>query len=98
MIMAALRAGRHMPTEPHCPASFNRAHHLQLATVQMSGIIPPVSGPVIAEDIRDLQPLCWHWRSAGCSPGLITKLIQRAHDIAQRARCHMGVARSAGEL
>lgn len=90
MIVPALRARRHMPAEPCGSAGFDRAHHFELIAAQMPGIVTAESSTVIAEDIRDLQPLRWHWRSAGSVLQPVHR-VERARHIPDRTRRDMGV-------
>ena len=55
--MAARRvlAARDMPAERRRAAALDRAHHLQLIEAHMIAVGLAPSGPVVAEDVRDLQ-------------------------------------------
>src|SRR5204862_291701 len=57
-------AAHDVPAEGRRAAALDRAHHLELAEAQVTAIGLTPSGPVVAEDIRDLQAhvgtaLCW---------------------------------------
>jgi hypothetical protein len=53
--MGTVLAARDMTAERRCPAARDRAHHLQLVKTDMPGIGQTPCGPVVAEDIRNLQ-------------------------------------------
>jgi len=56
-------AARDVATESRRAAALDRAHRLELAKAQMATIGITPSGPVIAEDVRDLQSWTGHgWR------------------------------------
>jgi hypothetical protein len=44
-----------MATERHGAAALDRAHHLELAEADVTGVGVPPRRPVVAEDVRDLQ-------------------------------------------
>ncbi len=78
-------------------------HDLQLAEANVTGIGPTPSGPVVAEDIRDLQGWTGHGRGAlgrrldllaflG-SPVRLGELLQWARDLGDHAGGNTGVAR-----
>ena len=82
-------------------------HHLELLKADMAGIGLTPSGPVVAENVRDLQ----HWaRHARCTLGgrLVLgftllghqryETIQRAHDLADRVGGDVGVERRRVDL
>src|SRR6516164_8938709 len=48
-------AAHDMPAEGRRAAALDRAHHLELAEAQVTAVGLTPSGPVVAEDIRDLQ-------------------------------------------
>src|SRR6516165_1767207 len=48
-------AAHDMPTEGRRAAALDRAHHLELAEAHVTAVGVKPSGPVVAEDIRDLQ-------------------------------------------
>src|SRR5262249_13265888 len=57
-------AAHDVPAEGRRAAALDRAHHLELGEAQVTAIGLTPSGPVVAEDIRDLQAhagpaLCW---------------------------------------
>src|SRR6202795_2126068 len=55
--------GRNMAAEGRRAAALDRAHHLELAEAHMAAVGATPSGPVIAEDVRDLQSWTGHgWR------------------------------------
>jgi len=49
-----------MATERRRAAALDRAHHLELAKADMPGISGTPAGPMVAEDIRDLQGWTGH--------------------------------------
>ena len=51
---------RDMAAEGRRAAALYRAHHLQLRMAEMAAVGATPSGPVIAEDIRDLQGRTGH--------------------------------------
>jgi hypothetical protein len=53
-------ATRNMASERRGAAALDRAHHLQLGETHMPGIGATPSGPVVAEDIRDLESVPNH--------------------------------------
>ncbi len=53
--MIAVIAACHMATERRCAAALDSTHHLELTEADMTGIGSSPSGPVVAENIRDLQ-------------------------------------------
>src|SRR5271170_2964046 len=62
--MRAVLAAHNMPAESRSAAALDRRHHLQLAEAYVSGIGLTPSGPVVAEDIRNLQTWTGHQRRA----------------------------------
>ena len=77
-------AAQNMPAESHRAAALDRRHHLQLAEAHVAGIGFTPSGPVVAEDVRNLQRWTGHERRALCGRlvllGLQAETLQRAHD------------------
>ena len=73
-------------------AAFDGRHDLELAEAQVTGICTTPDGPVVAEDIRDLQ--CWTAHSCGVlalgflaslgSPVRLGQEIERALDEVER--------------
>ena len=53
--MVAVLAGCDMAAECCGPTTLDRAHHLELAKAHMPGVSRTPSGPMVAENIRDLQ-------------------------------------------
>ena len=54
---------RNMAAKGRRAAALDRAHHLELAEAHMAAVGATPSGPVIAEDVRDLQSWTGHgWR------------------------------------
>ena len=80
----AVLAAHNMPAESRCAAALDRRHHLQLAEAHVASIGFTPSGPVVAEDIRDLQNWTGHQRRASGGRlvllGLQAEMLQRAHD------------------
>ena len=89
--VGALLATRDMAAERRRATALDRRHDLELAEAHMAGIGLTPSGPVVAENVRDLQ----RWaRHARCTLGgrLVLgftllghqrcETIQRAHDLA----------------
>ena len=60
MDVAAVLAGRDVAAERRRAATLDRRHHLELAEAEVTGIGGTPRGPVVAEDIRDLQPFPGH--------------------------------------
>src|SRR5271169_586857 len=54
-------AARNVATESRRAAALDRAHRLELAEAHMAAVGATPSGPVIAEDVRDLH----HWTGHG---------------------------------
>jgi len=54
-------ADRDMATKRRGAAALDGAHHLELAETDMAGVGGTPRGPVVAEDIRDLQGWPGHW-------------------------------------
>ena len=83
---------RNMTTEFRRSTALNGRHDLQLAKTDMTAIGVTPGGPVVAEDIRNLQSWTRH---GGCRlarpPHLLADPIKRAHDIADRCRRHAGI-------
>ena len=55
--MGTVLAARDVPAERHRSAALDGAHHLELAEADVTGVGGTPGGPVVAEDVRDLQ--CW---------------------------------------
>ena len=55
-VCGALLTTLDMPAERRRAAALDRRHHLQLVEAEMAGIGRTPRRPVVAEDIRDLQP------------------------------------------
>jgi hypothetical protein len=70
-----------MAAERYCAAALNGRHHLQLIEADVPGIDAAPCRPVVAEDIRNLQPrtghrcglLCWQ-QVLPALPGLLARL------------------------
>src|ERR1017187_9736034 len=67
----AVLAAHDMAAESHGAAALDRRHHLQLAEADMTCIGFTPSGPVVAEDVRDLQGGASHDRR-GYAGGLFS--------------------------
>ena len=55
--MGTVLAASDVPAEGHRSAALDGAHHLELAEADVTGVGGTPGGPVVAEDVRDLQ----HW-------------------------------------
>src|SRR5260370_16192447 len=64
----AVLAAHDMPAESCRAAVLDRRYHLQLAEADVTIISFTPSGPVVAEDIRDLQGGASHDRRPLCRP------------------------------
>ena len=77
-----------MPAESRRAAARDRRHHLQLAEAHMASIGFTPSGPVVAEDVRNLQSWTGHQRRASSGRlvllDLADEMIERAGDVADR--------------
>ena len=60
--VSTLLAALDMPTERRRAAALDGRHHLQLVEANVTGIGRTPRGPVLAEDIRDLQRWTGHGR------------------------------------
>ncbi len=96
--MVTVRARRHVAAERRRATALDGRHDLELAEADVPGIGPTPSGPVVAEDIRDLQG----WTAHGCgaltyrldlldqlgflgSPVRLGELLERAFDVGYHA-------------
>src|SRR4030088_3807466 len=93
-VRAAL-AAHDMPAESRRAAALDRRHHLQLAKADVTCISFTPSGPMVAEDIRDLQSGTSHDRRGLCRRLLLrcqrNAPIQRAHDRADHVGGYLRV-------
>ena len=82
----AVIAPRDMPAESRRAAALDRRHHLQLAEADVASIGFTPGGPVVAEDVRDLQNWTDHQRraSSGRLVLLAGQMIEWAGDVADR--------------
>ena len=69
-----------MPAESRRATALDRRHHLQLAEADVAGIGFTPSGPVVAEDVRNLQNWTGHQRRA-----LSGRLVLLADEMIERA-------------
>jgi hypothetical protein len=96
-------ATQDVPAERRGAAALDRAHHLELAEAYVTTVGLTPSGPVAAEDIRDLESWPGH-RGRLCRRCLHPlryqrgEAIQRAHDLADDVGGDLGVARCGVEL
>ena len=78
-------AARNMTSERRRAATLDGRHHLQLAEAHMGAIGLTPSGPVVAENIRNLQSWTEHKRRVLLRwlvlLGLLGQLIERAHHL-----------------
>jgi len=78
-------AARNMTSERRRAATLDGRHHLQLAEAHMGAIGLTPSGPVVAENIRNLQSWTEHKRRVLLRRlvllGLLGQLIERAHHL-----------------
>jgi len=93
---------RNMPAESRRAAALDGAHHLQLGQAHMAAVGVTPSGPVVAEDIRDLQSRTGHvcrlsrWLvDLGLRQG---EPVERTHHHAKRVGGDLGIARGRVEL
>src|SRR5712672_4002806 len=93
----AVLAAHDMAAESRRAAALDRRHHLQLAKADVTVISFTPSGPMVAEDIRDLQSGTSHDRRGLCRRLLLrcqrNEPIQRAHDRADHAGGYLRRAR-----
>src|SRR5512132_1044051 len=80
-------AGGDVTAERRSTAALDRAHHLQLAEAQVAGVGVTPRGPVIAEDVRDLESRTlhrnWRLRRRLLAPGDQRRQpVERAHHLA----------------
>jgi hypothetical protein len=101
--VGAVLAARDVSAEGCRATVLDGAHHLELEQADVTAVGMTPRGPVVAEDIRDLQSwtgrvdplrrrlvlLLWHqWREP----------VQRAYDFTDDVGGHIGVARRGIEL
>ena len=93
----AVLAVHDMPAESQRAAALDRRHYLQLAEADVACIGFTPSGPVVAEDIRDLQGGASHDRRGLCRRLVLRcqrrEPIQRAHDRADHVGGYLRVER-----
>ena len=71
-------AARDMAAERRCAAALDRRHHLQLAEADMTAVGLTPSGPVVAENIRDLQGWSSHDRRGyGAGGSALSRFARR---------------------
>jgi len=89
-----------MAAERRRAAALDRRHHLELAEAHMAGIGFTPSGPVVAEDVRNLQNWTGHQRraSSGRLVLLADEMIERASDVADRIGRNLRIARRGVEF
>src|SRR5258708_33513142 len=100
--VGAVLAARDVSAEGRRAAALDGAHHLELGQAHMTAVGMTPRGPVVAENVRDLQswtghvdPLRWRlvllrhqWRQP----------VQWAYDLTDDVGGHLGVARRGVEL
>src|SRR5271156_2917603 len=93
----AVLAAHDMPAESGRAAALGRRHHLQLAEADVTCIGFTPSGPMVAEDIRDLGGGTSHDRRGLCRRLVLRcqrrEPIQRAHDRADHVGSYLRVER-----
>ena len=60
MVCGAVLAARDVPAERRRAAALDGAHHLELGEAHVTAVGVTPSGPVVAEDVRDLQSWTGH--------------------------------------
>jgi len=65
-------------------AALDCAHHLELAEADVAAVGTTPSGPVVAEDVRDLQGWATHEGPALCR-GLLRRPLLRQRQVLERA-------------
>jgi hypothetical protein len=95
--MGAVLAARHMPAKGGRAAVLDGAHHLELLEADAAVVGMTPSGPVAAEDVRDVQswashagPLRRRWSDYSVWYER-REPIQRAHDFANEVGGDLGV-------
>ena len=80
---AAVLAAHNMAAESRRAAALDRRHHLQLAKADVAGIGFTPSGPVVAEDVRDLQSWTGHERRgyAAARPSWAVSGVSRSNGL-----------------
>jgi hypothetical protein len=101
--VVAVLTSRDMATKSRGAAAHDGRHHLELAEADVTGVGAPPRGPVVAEDVRDLQSGTGHepralCRGLGPSGDQGRQAIERAHDPADRVGGHPRVDRGGVEL
>ena len=96
--VGAVLAARDVSAEGRRAAALDGAHHFELEQAHVTAVGMTPRGPVVTEDVRDLQswaghvdPLCW--RLALFLRHQRREPVQRAHHLTDDAGGHMGVAR-----
>ncbi len=101
--VGAVLAARDVSAEGRRAAVLDGAHHLELEQADVTAVGMTPRGPVVAEDVRDLQSWTGH---VGPLRGRLVLLlrhqrrepVQRAHDLTDDVGGHLGVARRGVEL
>ena len=99
----AVLAARDVSAEGRRAATFDGAHHFELEQVHVTAVGMTPRGPVVAEDVRDLQSWTGHVDPLRCRLVVFLRHqwrepVQRALDLTDDAGGHLGVARCGVEL
>ncbi len=101
--MGAVLAARDVSAEGRCAAILDGAHHFELEQAHVTAVGMTPRGPVVAEDVRDLQS--WTGHGGPLLRRLVLLLrhqwrepVQRAYDFTDDVGGHIGVARRGIEL
>ena len=101
--MGAVLAAREVSAEGRRAAALDGTHHLELEQADVTAVGMTPRGPVVAEDIRDLQSWTGHvgplrWRLVLLLRHQRREPVERAHDLTDDVGGHLGVARRGVEL
>ena len=100
----AVLAARDMSAEGRRAAALDGTHHLELEQADVTAVGMTPRGPVVAEDVRDLQSWTGHlgpplrWRLVLLLRHQRREPVERAHDLTDDVGGHLGVARRGVEL
>jgi len=101
--VGAVLAARDMSAERRRTAVLDGAHHLELEQADVTAVGMTPRGPVVAEDVRDLQSWTGHlgplrWRLVLLLRHQRREPLERAHDLTDDVGGHLGVERGGVEL
>ena len=91
-LVPAVDAALDVTTERGGPACFDRRHHPQLGSAQMSGVGDAESVAVLAKDVRHLERRTCARHLLGPRPQSCVEIVERASGPSDQIGCDLRVA------